>query len=517
MWYYAQNGKPVGPVPLEKLKELVRAGTLRPGDHILPVGTQQWKPASTLEELFPKSGPAARPTPQAAPPARPPAPVLKGSMDDPDPGPQTWSLMSPFAEPVPPQAGFPVPAKPAAGEPAQPGLWEPSFGRRLGRHFLRLLSWDLRGIAVDEDERRFLLSQGVDDPTLQRYLTWRHSLLLILVVPVLLLAILNTIDSLSGVQSSNALGKVALISILLCPFALPFTALFALIIWHRPRLSWRLLLAGWVLATFGPLLLMLLPRHAMLNFEALPGLGAEPDEAQRRALAASYGGQAFVLAMGMVLVFGLAALAGARRACLRLKTLLPPSPVPGLFLGATGPLLTLFLLPYFVLACQLAMSPLLAGAAFCLLVSPLLYTLFARRLTGPFSQERDFKFLKGLQLATVVAFWLGLVLLMAWAFVGPVPDFFHLGPASGGGGTNAYRPLLGFGAETSWLRPWDWRLFRWLIVEPLGRSLFTLALAADLVMRVSAHLWRAGRKPAPGPDTARHDQLMERLAAGSGK
>src|SRR5687768_17044038 len=90
MWYYAQSGKTFGPVSLEQLKELARTGTLRPIDHILAVGTQEWRPAATLEGLFTPARPAG---PPAGPPpikaAPPPMPEFASG------GPETWSIESP--------------------------------------------------------------------------------------------------------------------------------------------------------------------------------------------------------------------------------------------------------------------------------------------------------------------------------------------------------------------------------------------------------------------------------------
>src|SRR5262245_12791675 len=144
MWYYAQNGKTFGPVSVDKLKELAQSGGLRPADHIVPVGSQEWKPASSMPELFPAPPPktpaAVVPPPMTQeavvtdrPPPRPT--VSAGPPGPPPPMPealtsQSWSLNSEAT----PRPGF---------EP--PGL---SFWRRVGRHFKRLYSWNLQRLPV---------------------------------------------------------------------------------------------------------------------------------------------------------------------------------------------------------------------------------------------------------------------------------------------------------------------------------------------------------------------------------
>jgi len=53
--------------------------------------------------------------------------------------------------------------------------------------------------------------------------------------------------------------------------------------------------------------------------------------------------------------------------------------------------------------------------------------------------------------------------------------------------------LLGFSEEKSDGAALELADIRWLVVETLGRSLFTTILIADLFMRVSLAVWRHGR------------------------
>jgi hypothetical protein len=466
--------------------------------------------AATVPNLF------TRPTP-AAPPPKPagPPPLQAGPPPIPDDsfasgGPETWSLQAPPG--LPGAAARP----PSYAEPMDSyGPPGPSFGRRLGRHFQRLFTWNLQKIAVDEDERRILASQAVEDPTLQRYLVWRHSLLLILVVPVFLLALLNTISWLtSDLSQTNAFGKAILVFFILFPFALPFAALLALIVWYRPKLSWRLLLLGWIIGTLGPLLLHVVPATAQLNLDQMLQ-GATEDERrfQLGAVRFIYGVIIFGVLMFQLVIFGLTAAYGAQRACLRLKTLLPQSSIPGLFLAVTAPVFTMLLLPFFVTANQLAPNPLLFFGMLFVMMSPLIFTMFFKRMVSPL-HEGDFGQLRVLQIVAAAAFWLGALLILIYALAIPVPFIDVEGIQAGRPGAGPrilQKSLLGFTSEHSWFRPWSWQVLRYLLVEVLGRSLFTMILVADLFMRVNSYIWLASRKVLGAGETTEYDKLMERL------
>lgn len=51
-WYYAKNKQKTGPVTIDELKVLVRAGELKPTDMVLEEGALKWIAASTVPGLF---------------------------------------------------------------------------------------------------------------------------------------------------------------------------------------------------------------------------------------------------------------------------------------------------------------------------------------------------------------------------------------------------------------------------------------------------------------------------------
>jgi uncharacterized RDD family membrane protein YckC len=52
-WFYAQNGRQVGPVTLEALLSMLQGGHVQPGDLVWREGMADWQPAATMPELAP--------------------------------------------------------------------------------------------------------------------------------------------------------------------------------------------------------------------------------------------------------------------------------------------------------------------------------------------------------------------------------------------------------------------------------------------------------------------------------
>lgn len=67
-WHYSKGGQQHGPVTAADLKTLAKSGELLPTDMIWKEGMAEWKPAGSLNKLFP---PTASTAPQKAPPALP--------------------------------------------------------------------------------------------------------------------------------------------------------------------------------------------------------------------------------------------------------------------------------------------------------------------------------------------------------------------------------------------------------------------------------------------------------------
>ena len=351
-------------------------------------------------------------------------------------------------------------------------------------------------------------SVGVREPTLQRYLTWRRSVLLVLCLPVLVLALLDTLDNFGDEDVHyNAWGAAWITAETLAAYAMPVSALAALWFWGRLERSARIIAWGWFVAFLVPLLLLVVPFVWLIRLDQTDA--ADKQIAQR--FTSVFVGLTFFSILVVVLPAMILSVSfGMQRGCLRLKTLLPESSMAGLFLAASGIVLPVFVLPIFVLLFQIAGSPLLLGGVVLLTVAPMLYLLKARTMMRPAMTGDSLQYLRRLQILAKTSFWLGLFLLIAYALVKgiPVPNLLL------GRGDEGFQEmtLLGFSEATSLFRPWNWTILRWFIVEPFGRSLLTMVVVSDLLLRLNAYLWVAQVQVAASPGAAAYDQLMDRVA-----
>jgi len=100
-WFYAKQGKQIGPVPLEQLQKAVAGGEVLPTDLVWTEGMPQWTPAGQVKALAGNAPRAAGqpvpPTPPAAAKPRPaepaaPSPAAPAAA----PGPTGSSLLGPL-------------------------------------------------------------------------------------------------------------------------------------------------------------------------------------------------------------------------------------------------------------------------------------------------------------------------------------------------------------------------------------------------------------------------------------
>src|SRR5262249_11851393 len=151
------------------------------------------------------------------------------------------------------------------------------------------------------------------------------------------------------------------------------------------RVSRRLIPWGWAVSFLGPILLLLTPARWLFDVDQLGG-----QQAAERGVEFGFGIVIFTLLCITLVVFVVSMSFGVQRACLRLKTLVPESSVPGLFLAAAAPVFALVLLPFFALVNQVASSPLLFLGMLLLMGSPLVYLFCARLFTRPLINPQDF-------------------------------------------------------------------------------------------------------------------------------
>ncbi len=381
-------------------------------------------------------------------------------------------------------------------------------------HLQRSLAWNLARVPVAAREQRRLLDRGIAEPALQRYAVWRRSNLLIVTVPTLLSAVLSTVNLLAqGFDGLSRLGRgLNLISTLIL-YALPVSALAAAACWTNLRRSQRFTYIGWGLAFVPPILIALCP----VRWWYAPGLFPEEQTGRRLELLvfdAATGLYFYLLLMPAVLSL----LPGLIRACLRVKTLLPASIVPGWFLVAGAPFYLLLWLVALVAVNHLAGNLLLIAGVVLWVSAPMVYVFRAGLFVRPISdaESREIPRLQGL--ARAVA-GVALLLLLSYLLTKQVFGLY----------------LIGLDPETSLVWLWqnheamnltqadilnratalvwvgDLNLFD-LAVEYLSRSMFMTAVFADVLLEINVSVWYHEKRFAPTEHALAYDRVMTTMS-----
>jgi hypothetical protein len=449
LWHYSVDGKTRrGPTSLEDMRELAARGVLRGEHFVWREGWTDWRPAQGVAELFPPAVVHAPPNPQ---PPNPPAP----------------------------RPAFRPARGPAASERAAGGIW---WHCKL--HLRRALASDLKAIEVRPQEAETLAANGVSLERAQKYVVWRASMLLIVIVPSVLSAIIGLYRVFDTFKYLNAVGALAYLLQALALVALPAAVGAAAWSWMRIRDSRRLLMYGWGVAFIVPAIVALAPADWVLNEFTL---------VDRAALALTE----ILNFMPIVLCL----IPGVVRGCLRIKTLLPQSIVPGWFLMAAAFSYALALLPMVVFVSKFSGSLLLFLACGAWLAAPLSYLGYARTFVTPqetYHGERAVRRARSVSFAMVVS---ALALALLFAFT------FKMGS----------RTALGLSEAGSVFRPWDWDILKFL-VEYSGRTLFITVLAVDVFMTINVSVWLNARRFLLSPRGEEYDQVvrgLEKILTGS--
>jgi hypothetical protein len=451
-WYYAQNNQKRGPVSAGQLKQLADSGQLRPSDLVWKQGLPNWVAASSLKGLF------------AAVPAPPPSPAA------PDEIPADAIQMV------------------ESGPPGVPG---PPPGEVLMLHLSRAVGRDLQAMPVSADEREQLAALGVADETTQRYLIWRCSLLFLVIVPTFLSAVLETVSVAErGFQHLSTFGSLMTGMLILTSYSLPVTALVAALLGRRQCLSRRVVQYGWAAGFLFPVLVALFPPEWLLDL----GKGSSVN---LLAVGFLFG----VLYNIQLMPTVLSLLSGMLRGCLRIKSLLPESILPGWFLVAGAPLYAFLLLVTFITIMPMFGNALLLLSVILLLLAPLPYVAWASRFTRPLTSHAERQIIGQVQWGVFGIAGMGVLFLLIFLLTK------KLGAAYVGFDEESVR-LVGFSERTSLIRPWEVLQF---FLEYYGRSLFTTVLAADLLLRANLSAWRTLGEFAKTEESLEYDKRMGQL------
>ena len=385
---------------------------------------------------------------------------------------------------------------PPALRPPLPPARRHGLLREPGLVLFRAFTWDLSGAAVSPIELDRLVRRGVGQDTFQRYLVWRRSLLLAVVLPLAFSAALGALHGLEDLPYLTRLGALVTSLDLLALCALPLTALAAALLWSRPRLSFRVLLCGWAVGFALPLLDSLLPLRWL--FEVPAEYGEAVGKAARALIDV---GAAFLYYFALMPTV-LSLIPGALRACVRVKSLLPGSTLPGWFLVAGAPLYVLLVLVLFIAVNQVIGNLLLLAGVAVLLSAPLVYLARARLFVRPLTAERRVS-LARVQWAFLGCTFLGAALIVAYLLtktLGPYPLL----------GLDRPIHLVGTDPNTSVMGPWKLVQF---FIEYLGRTFFITVVAADLLLRATVASWRHEQAFAKTDEAADHERRLRELGA----
>lgn len=419
----------------------------------------------------------------------------------------------------------------------------------LGRAFTS----NLRTISVDSGEQSKLVAAAIQEPTLQRYFVWRRSLAMMVVLTTFLSAGLATYceltetgDRLSGVQTrlenlledakadilpdpgeedesdeepsgdeatvdkspskskpasdateekaaeqepTTAFGQFADGVHLLSLYAMPLAAMAVLLWWTRLTRTFQILLTGFALAFFVPILLALCPWSWWGYVK--PHVSPEKVPAQYfESLAESTLEGVFYLVTLLPTVLSL--VPGAQRACLRVKTLLPESMLPGWFLVAAAPFYALFLLVIFVAVNQIASDLIFVIGMFLFLAAPFIYVARAEVFVRPLMSDEDFYQMRRVQRMVGAVTVLAGLLLIGYLATQEIM---------------AVR-LVNFDEKASVFRPIELVVF---LLELIGRSMFMTLLGADLFIRMNLAAWKHGLTLEGTPAEAHYHRVMGAL------
>jgi hypothetical protein len=472
VWYYARGGAQTGPVSFDELKAAVAAGQLAREDLVWKEGTADWVPAQHVAGLFPAS--PADPPLSATQPIPPPR--LPGAAPAPAPAAAPAAAGAPLS--IYDEArDWPTGEKPGAAEIA-------SLAKEF---FRRTIAANPSAIAPNPVEEKLLTKAGYDATT-RKFAAWRRAVLWVSVVPTAFAAFFGLITLLDmerdQKKAMSDFGMLLLYLQTFSLFALPASAVLAALAFDKLTKSARLVLLGGIISLGVPILVAFVPATTLLE------LPKEEAEGQRALIGLLFGLSFYLTLMPLVLSL----LPAVTRACVRLKTFLPESLVPGWGLVASVPLFFLLTLVTFVLLYQFVGNFLLVLALILWIGAPLVYLTKFKLLTRPVTESQDIAALAKTQLLVFGTIAVGILLLVIYMFTA---KFMGV-------------TILGTERDKSLVRPWSLSLHtKW--IEYVGRSLFLTVLFADLLVRMAVMVWREERAFAGTGPAANFDRTMSNL------
>jgi hypothetical protein len=294
-------------------------------------------------------------------------------------------------------------------------------------------------------------------------------------------------------KQKSLLSKLDEIIHLVSLYILPVAAVCVILFWTQFNFTFRIMLAAFGFSFLAPILLSFCPwswwdAEAAASSSPTSGFDKTQQMADGLVEGLSY------LAMLMPAVLSM--LPGVQKACVRVKTLLPQSVLPGWFLVTAAPFYALFLLVIFVAINQIFGNPFVFIGMLLVMSSSLIYGIRMDVSVRPLLCEDDYR-----KLYTVQRIAGMMTLIAGCSFLYYVTSHDVLGIH-----------LMGLDPKTSLLLPLDIVEF---VLEIISRSMFMTVFGADLFMRMNLAAWKNARQFYGSPESENYDAIMDEMQQNS--
>ena len=322
----------------------------------------------------------------------------------------------------------------------------------------------MQKVNPSDQESQKLAAKAQQNESLQKFVVWRRSALLVASPSVfvsMILAFVNLEGLFSPDSARNRFGQAIWLITSCADMFLLIAMMYSYFTWHQVVRSTRGLRIGWALATIAPFLPAVFPLEIIARQDFLDLLtNAEITFAK------------FVWALAYVieLLPVVVTLPGsAVRASLRVRNLLPHSSIPGWILIICAPFYSLIVLVALVVITQVAGDVLLLVGTFLVVAKPWLYMVRGGLFVGPSTPEVEGQISILLWIGLAVGI-VGNVLVLSWALTANVSGVRPLGQPSGPDDETIY--LLSF------------RQFFQILFETIGRVMVSTVVFSDMIVGI---------------------------------
>jgi hypothetical protein len=353
----------------------------------------------------------------------------------------------------------------------------------VGQHVQRAFVGGAARSRASDAELVRLEAVGITDPLMQGYLAWRRSVLLVAVPFSIFSAALSIRDLLQReLDGYSLLGTVVVYLVYLAVVVLAAAVIVAAVTWRRPRVSGRVLLAGWACSMFVPLASAVIPIDWLLSGSLEAATGVSGEFAARTAVSLQYA----ILLLPSLLSFP----SGLVRGATRVKAMLPASTISGWVLVIMAPVYAVYFVLALILIEHTAGNGVLLAGVLLLASSPFVHLAASKLYVLPLSDEQDVRRLGRVQrLAGAVGVG-ALALIVIWALTATIDDRRVIGT-----GDAVLDPV---GAVLSAL-------------DLVARVLVTSVVFSYLLLQVTEAAWRHDRGFADPAAFERHEVQMEQI------